>query len=566
MKKYINIIAIVLWFTLLKNTDAYYLPYVVIGLLGSFSYFLKEEKEIGNLEKVFTILYSGMIYFANYSLFWNNHLTNPSVVLNLLFGIGKSILFWYSAYLIISNLLVFLFQLLENKKEKKIKVETNTNSRVFSHSLILLTILDLFFLIFAKYPGNISPDSINQIEQIKSGIFTNHHPYFHTILIEFFMHITRNINTGLFIYNVFQMIYLNACISYAVTSLYELKVSDKVRKWVFFWYLCMPFNILFSFTIWKDIIFAGSLLLLVTTLYKILKQKEKLTDYFLFAYSALLVCIFRNNGLIAFTLGTILFIILYKKQFLKVTITSIGIILLSFLLTHPLLNVLGIEKGNVVESLSVPINQISRVIVDSNLTESEDKLLSEIVDTSRVKEEYLPYISDPVKNLIREKDNITYFENHKKAYLKLYLKLMIKHPIEYINAYIDLTKGYYNSGYQYWVWYGNVYENNFGIERSEKLHIVSLGLSAYCFLFENISILQVFLSIGLYTWIGLFLLFYNLKKKRKEELTLLFIPFAVLVTLLIATPVYSEFRYAYPYILTLPFILAVSFHKTKEKA
>ena len=562
MKKYLNIIAILLWFILLKNTDSYYLPYVLIGLLGSFS-LLQKRYVPGTIEKIFTGLYSVMIYLANYSLFWNNHLTNPSNSINIVFGLGKSVIYFYASYLLISNILSYLYELLDKRKVKKEKEEDVSSQKLFFHSLIILTVLDLFFLIFAKYPGNISPDSINQIEQIKSGVFTNHHPYFHTILIQFFLNITRNINRGLFLYNVFQMVFVNACISYAIKTLYEFKISPKIRKWVFAWYLCMPFNIMFSFTVWKDMIFAGSLLLLITTLYKIIKQREKLTDYFLFAYSSIFVCILRNNGLIAYALGIILFIYIYRKGLLKVSLIGISMLLSSFLVVYSLLPTLGIEKSNPVESLSVPINQVSRVIVDSKLTEQEEKQISMLVDIDKVKESYLPYISDPVKNLMREKDNIKYLENHKKEYLKLYIKLMIKHPKEYIAAYIDLTKGYYNSGYQYWVWYGDVYANNYDINRIVRIPATSFALSGYCFLFENISILQLFISIGVYVWLGMFLLFYNIKKKQNEELVLLFIPFGVLITLLIATPVFSEFRYAYPYILTLPFILSVSFHKEK---
>ena len=96
MKKIINLMAVLLWFIILKNTDSYYLPYVIIGLLGSFS-LLQKRFTPGLLEKIFTIIYSLMIYIANYNLFWNNQLTNPNPLLNIAFGIGKSTIFFYAA-------------------------------------------------------------------------------------------------------------------------------------------------------------------------------------------------------------------------------------------------------------------------------------------------------------------------------------------------------------------------------------------------------------------------------------------------------------------------------------
>ena len=69
--------------------------------------------------------------------------------------------------------------------------------------------------------------------------------------------------------------------------------------------------------------------------------------------------------------------------------------------------------------------------------------------------------------------------------------------------------------------------------------------------------MQPFVSIGLHVWALVVCTLINAMKKREEFL--LGIPLLVLVVCLwLGTPVYSEFRYAYPFILGMPLILGVT--------
>lgn len=53
--------------------------------------------------------------------------------------------------------------------------------------------------------------------------------------------------------------------------------------------------------------------------------------------------------------------------------------------------------------------------------------------------------------------------------------------------------------------------------------------------------------------------------KRNREMLFITIPFiAVILSLLVATPVYSEFRYAYAVFCGFPFVLAIAFGKEEN--
>ena len=70
--------------------------------------------------------------------------------------------------------------------------------------------------------------------------------------------------------------------------------------------------------------------------------------------------------------------------------------------------------------------------------------------------------------------------------------------------------------------------------------------------------LKLTLSIGAGTWIFLTALYLGLLKRDPVTIFLPIPVLAVIATLLIATPVYAEFRYAYSLFCVLPFLLAVT--------
>ena len=75
---------------------------------------------------------------------------------------------------------------------------------------------------------------------------------------------------------------------------------------------------------------------------------------------------------------------------------------------------------------------------------------------------------------------------------------------------------------------------------------------------------QPLYSIGVYAWILFACLVLNIKQKR-TELVLTIPGIIILVGLWLGTPVYAEFRYAYPMILSIPLVLCTTlYHSDKN--
>ena len=94
----------------------------------------------------------------------------------------------------------------------------------------------------------------------------------------------------------------------------------------------------------------------------------------------------------------------------------------------------------------------------------------------------------------------------------------------------------------------------------EQDNIIHTLLKAYFTLTRETILFQPIQSIGLNIWVLSFLCFLSMVWGRREFLLTMPV-IAVVFTLWLTTPVFSEFRYAYCVFTTLPFILPVSLYK-----
>ena len=105
-------------------------------------------------------------------------------------------------------------------------------------------------------------------------------------------------------------------------------------------------------------------------------------------------------------------------------------------------------------------------------------------------------------------------------------------------------------------------ENPFGIETQRKVFSYDAGLAMDAFLQWFQKCYNKVWSLGMNTWLLLAAFACALYRKREA---LVFVPCVMLIgSLLLASPVYNEFRYAYGVFAALPFLLSVCFGKEER--
>lgn len=466
-------------------------------------------------------------------------------------------------YFLFKEILTFITNIDKNRnKNESLVSNLKTERKLFLITFITITIVNCLILFTCAYPGDLTPDSISQVTQLTTGTYSNHHPYYHTqiikLLFDLGMTIFNDINAAVATYSVFSIVVMALSFSYVVTTIYKCSNNLKISIVVALWYLAMPFHMHYSYTMWKDIFFGATTTIFAVSIYRILKNIGKtIPNYIVMTISAIGMCLLRSNGYFAFVFSTLIFFILFKKE-KKLIIIFICVLISTFILKHPVLNALNVTQPDTIESLSVPAQQIARVVVDDKeLTNKQEKLLSKVVDIDLIKENYSSYISDPIKGLVRKTNNQDYIKEHKIEFIKLWIELGLKYPQTYVKAWIDETRGYWNGGYNYWRWADGVYENTLGIERTVNNQTLRDLYSKYCSYYSEPGI-RIFLCIGFYFWLSVISLWKSIKLKDKAA-AFATIPFLmVILSLCVATPVYAEFRYAYALFCGMPFIMMVS--------
>ncbi len=573
----IQVVTIVCWILYLENTDSYYFPYLVIAILGIICFYKNNtEKNIKEKRHRKCLLlgagfFSLLVFSANYLIISN--IVYPEYagqVFKVLYKLSIIILMLAGGYFAAWNILLGIVRNLKDFSWKE-KVYNISSVIIFIVPFVIISTINIVLLFACKYPGNLTPDSISQIGQLLSGNYSNHHPFYHTMVIKFFitsgLKIFGDINKAVAMYCVFQILFMAMCFSITILTLYKMNIPLKAVIGTIVWYAAMPFHIMYSFTIWKDVMFGGFVLIFLVFIFRILKGigKYRIFNYLMFLVSSIGICLFRSNGLFAYIIVFLALVILFYKTQKKVCVMSAGVILTAFLLKYAVLSNLGIIQPDIVESLSVPLQQIARVTLEHNdFNNDERELLNKVANVDEVAGVYVPYISDPVKDFIRKNGNQKYLIDNKLQYIKLYIVTGLRHPLSYARAWIDETKGFWNGGYSYWRWADEIYENNYGIKRNVFSEKLNRYFGEYLWFFSNNSFLQLFLCIGFYVWIVLVLLFISFIRKDKTGMFILIPVLAIICSLLISTPVYSEFRYAYALFCCLPFMVFTVFYKKEN--
>lgn len=568
---------IVTWASHLVYTDSYYSIYTLccalagICLWDNFSNNRKPAKLAFFLNLTISSLLSFAVTLGNYPIFQrfrdmvrissdtNSFLNVYEAVLTFLAGI----VVFYQIFLCVSSRFPVACG------DEKQNASGKYPARVFFAVFGVLTGIYLIYLFFVVYPGSVTSDSIWQIDEIVTGYRTNHHPYWHTSLIQMFLSLGYslfgNANAAAATYSVVQSMAMAVCFAYAVVTLYQYRIP---KIWVFLTFAafaCLPNHIAYSCTMWKDVPFGGAVLVLVVSMFRVVRNvgNNRRLNFIVLTIGGVATCIFRSNGLYAMLAAFIVLALFFRKRCKELLLPWVGCLVVGYLLTGPVLTVLGVANVNFIEGLSVPLQQVARVITNGGeLTEDEIREIDTILNIDEVPEQYDEHCVDHIKDLIHLK-NYDYLRENKGTFLKIWLDIGARYPWEYVEAWVEETKGYWNGGYEYYIYAEYVGENDYGFFMPRQNNLIHNLVKAYFTFTRETVLFEPLQSIGFNVWILSILCFFNLVHNRKEFL--LTVPvLAVIFTLWLTTPVFSEFRYAYSLFTTLPFILPVSLFRAQD--
>lgn len=475
----------------------------------------------------------------------------------------------------------FSFFLILWKKKKEIQQEIQQEVWWSRLAFLAVFLLQMNYLLFCRFPGGLQYDSINQLTQVVTGQYSNHHPIYHTLWLTLGAKLAEilggDLTLGVFFFTVMQVLVFSYMVSYLLKTLQQIGIRQRYLGIILGYFLVFPYHLFFAAYVNKDTLFTCCGVIFVVSFYRLSCAHfagSKRADVCHMLIGGLGLALLRSNGLVAIGILFFIFLLGHKKDGESIRLAVMGcVVAISVVLVAGLRLFPEIGQGYESEKFSMPIQQIARVIAEEeHLSKEErqavDALCPEVSHMTGqtfsqfIHDNYNPWRADEIKGQIQFWGRDAYLKKHKLAYLKLWLSLGLRYPNTYFEAWVRMTNGY-------WGWRGHsdyhhfVYKNDLGVKNVILLPKVNQAVNAYLLFMQENTIMKYFLHPSSAWWVCVVFLLMQLRKKQ-ERGNLYVLSLTVVWTLFVAVPLNGEVRYVYILYGCLPFLAAILFDRTAE--
>ena len=358
-------------------------------------------------------------------------------------GIGwKAALLFLLWTVLFSTALTLLFTLMNLQAERIPKKEglfgRISGSWLFVFLFLLLCWVPVWL---AFWPGHFSADSITQFYSYYNEEHSTHHPLIHTLLLGFCMMLGIDASpegyatNGLALYCGIQMLVVAGGVAYAVSWLKRRGTPVWVRLLITLGFGLSPFFAPWTFYSQNDVVFGVLVLVFCLQLVDLWQFRWSFGRITGFMAVAVLMMLFRNNGVYALVLLLPLAVWLMKGKRLPVFILLAACAGLYLAINSCLMLALDAEGGSKVEILSTPLQQIARTLRDDPAAgelDTEDVLGTLYGDVSMA-ECYDERISDPVKWPV----DYELLDENISSLLALWIRMLPGHLDTYAEAFLS---------------------------------------------------------------------------------------------------------------------------------
>ncbi len=519
--------------------------------------FTKVKKEIF----AFSLIISFILVFGRilYSYRYSNTYSSFKELLRL-----KSLLYIIGDF-------SFIYSILDQIIPKLIGIKIKNEISIKKHPFlipfcIVFFCYILYFIIY--YPGILSGDSLSELNMILGNTpLTDHHTVIHFLFMkipyELGYHITHSKNIAVSFISITQMIIVSSIYASMVNFINKRNAPKSLVYISIIYFAMTPMHDFYSITMWKDIIFSALCLLLTMELYKLVEKKQiTIKNSYSFIIVSLLAVFFRNNAIYMYYILSIISLYVFRKQLKTIVLMLLIVFATYYTVKGPVYKYFKIKTSSSAEYIAIPLQQIGRMAYkDITFTQREKEMINKLIPVDELKNSYNPEIVDSIK--FNKKYNASAFDNNKIEYLKLWANLCIKHPAIAIESYLTSTLGYWYPNIEYWTSLNqidkndiDVYQETF-IPNSLKEKVTKLASRGVPLIGNTWCIALCFYIIIISSYIAV--------KRNKKKYLYLFIPvFGIWLTMMVAAPVFAEFRYTYSAFTCLPFLVSVPYLTSKS--
>jgi hypothetical protein len=486
------------------------------------------------------------------------------------FSLNPFLFFPYILSFFVSFFALFAFIFL---LAKGLRFRTLTNEQSVWFIYLIPPLLSITMVWMILWPGVITPDSLNQWQQARTLQITGWFPVLHTLMIAV---LTRIWNSPAVVVG-FQAAVILAVLGYGFHTLERLRVSHFVLAALSLIISVWPPFALTSITLWKDTLFAGFMLwFYIGVLAVVIHEGEwlnKQTNCWTLFVSALLVSMFRQNGMPVVFITFIALMLGFRKFWKPLSAGLLGILIIWALVQFPLTNYLSEERENSTSQINLILlgHIAAHINAGTEFSAADRAFLESIVPLEGWAEYDCCFAGDI--SYLESFDRGTYLTNLNRNW-DIFIDLMRKDPMvnlrhqqcageitwRFLNnrcqmkSLHGITRGI--SGSESWI-----IDNDLGLVESSRLpalvHPLMNVYRAFGFFEENQW--TVLFRPALFTFLSLLCIALASLRLDNQRLLLLTLPVLSYVFPLFLINFSPAFRYQYPVILIGLFSLGLPF-------
>lgn len=566
------------------------LLFFLTALLLNKTILVENSKQGKKIWKVLLSLLFSFFMVFGYSYYKIN---SWDMIFKNTFQLFKASIVFTGYYILFRAIVNYIFDILILKvQETEIKESSNKiyNFIFVKHSFIIPLIIILICwlpYIIAYYPGILGADQANQIKQffgvdipprsISNSVnlidenvkITNHHPVLHTVIIGMCARLgclLGNVNIGIFIATILQFLLFAGTLAYVIHYMKKLNNPNWLKRLTLAIFAILPIIPIMAVQVGKDTVFVCFFIIYIIKLYDLIRNanvnKLKVKKCIGLIVLALLVCLFRNNGIYAIIISLPFVAIIDKINRKRILIVSLIIFLLYESFLHMLLPIFKIPLGGKQEMLSIVLQQTARYVKEhgNEVTEKEKNTINKVVKYDILAKQYNPIFADNIKREYNK--NAT--NQDLMDYFKVWFEQLIKHPTTYIQATMNNTYGYFypESGFEQYTYYTvdsvqviNEIEG-FDYHYIEDFRPMREFFNQISIIIQKIPVISWIMNIAFNVWI-IMLIFTYLLYSKKYRYIIYLMPLISIIIICILSPVNAAYRYSIPFIFSMPLTVGI---------
>lgn len=446
--------------------------------------------------------------------------------------------------------------------------------------------------LIAMYPGNLYMDTSYQLAQYFSlmetgdpSILRFQHPLFDTFVFGFIVDVvlraTGDFQAGVFVLALLQIIFLSFSFSlFFNVARRRWKISFKPLLIVFLFCALLPLFPIMACTISKDSFFSWTYVLFFLAVLDICmcaKEKQCILKRMvvLLCVSAALMCLTKTTGIFVAIVGVFsLLCIRYWKRWQRISIVlpALFAIIVAASLAFALPRVFGIASGGAQETLSVPFQQSSMVLLEhgEEISDDEMQVIAKVLEVDTIEQDYDPFNADGVKGFSPRAYTSDY-----QDYVRVWLQQGTRYPYEYFKAWMLLESPVFSGSTIVQIFDSSWTTDDavLPVGYNRKPEFAQEGSNAVCWFYETICgvpVLNLLFSTCAYAiFFPMLLLLVLLAARRFRSFMPVMLMILISLAILFVSPIagahFEATRYIMPFVFTTPLVLVTCMLAVRDR-